>query len=137
MKRLIFVSSAILIGAAAQFAHAQPPAGGGFGGGMTFDAINQADEDGNKDDHLTVDELRAFFEQRMAAFGGRGGGGGGGGRGPGAGGPGGGPGGGDFLANMFGSWDANDDGIVTEAEFDERPRGGFGGGRGPGGPPPQ
>ena len=131
MKKLTLMSSAILIAGAVQVAQAQPPGGGGRFANMSFDAINQADEDGNKDDHLTIEELRTFFEERAAAGGPGGGGPGGGGPG-GGGGFGGGPGGGDFVVNIFGRWDANEDGMITATEFEERPRG-----RGPGGPPPQ
>jgi hypothetical protein len=110
----------------------------------TFDAINQADADGNKDDHLTVDELRVYFAEMTAA---RGGGPGGGA--PGGGAPGGAPGGGnqDFVATIFASWDTvpeGGDGMITEEEFNNRPQGGGGrrgggggGGFGGGGAPPQ
>jgi ABC-type glycerol-3-phosphate transport system substrate-binding protein len=121
------MGSALILVGASQLALAQPPGGGGGRGNMmTFDAINMADANGNKDDHLTLDEVRHYFEEMMAA---RGGGGGGGGRFGGAGG------GQDFVANMFSSWDTQPeggDGMVTEEEFNNRPqgRGGFGGGRG-------
>jgi hypothetical protein len=107
----------------------------------TFDAINMADEDGDKDDHLTQEEFVAWMQARMASFGGGGGPGGGpgaggpgpGGRGPGAGGPGSGG-----MAGMFGRWDTDGDGKVTREEFEGRPRGGPGGGPGAGGgAPPQ
>jgi hypothetical protein len=125
------MGSALILVGASQLALAQPPGGGGGRGGfanMTFDAINMADENGKKDDHLTLDELRHYFEEMMAA---RGGGGGGGGRFGG----GGGAGGQDFVATMFSNWDTEPeggDGMITEEEFNNRPqgRGGFGGGRG-------
>jgi len=106
-------------------AQAQPPGGGGRGGfaNMTFDAINQADEDGNKDDHLTLEEVRAYFAEMMA---GRGGGPAGGG-------------GQDMAAMIFANWDTvpeGGDGMITEEEFNNRPQGRRGGG-GFGGPPPQ
>lgn len=141
MKRLTILGSAIVIAGSWQLASAQPPGGGGGFTPPTFDSINMADDEGKKDDHLTLDEVRAYFAERFAAFGGRGPGGGGGppggggGAGPGGGGAGG-PGGGDFVANMFAQWDADDDGMVTQKEFDERPQG-RGGRRGGGGPPPQ
>jgi hypothetical protein len=119
VKRLTMVTSAIALVGAWQFASAQPPGGGGGFTPPTFDAINMADDQGKKDDHLTVDEVRAYFEKAFAGRGGPPGGGGGGG-------------GGDFAANIFGNWDANHDGMVTQKEFDERPQG-----RGRGGPPPQ
>jgi hypothetical protein len=123
---------------------------------MTFDGINTdktAVKIGDADAQvITPDELSAFFANIM---GGRGGGapgggapGGGGPRAGGAapqgaapggragpGGPGGGGGGFDPSA-MFGQWDADGDGYITQAEFDARPQGGRGGaGRGgPGGP---
>lgn len=125
MKKLTILSSALLIAGVWQAAQAQPPGGGGFGAGMTFDAINQADADGNKDDYLTVEELRAFMEERQAAGGGGGGRFGGGGQG-----------GGDFVATMFARWDTQPeggDGRITREEFDNRPRGRGG----PGGGPPQ
>lgn len=136
MKKATIVSSALLIVGGWQLAQAQPP-GGGRGGmaQMSFDAINQADEDGNKDDHLTIEEVRAFFEEMMA---GRAGGPGGGRAG------GGGPGGGDFIATIFSNWDTDPeggDGKITEEEFDNRQQMGGRGGAGPGGraggPPPQ
>jgi len=139
VRRLTVLSTAIALAGGWQLASAQPPGGGGGFTPPTFDAINMADDAGKKDDHLTLDEVRAYFETAFAGRGGppggRGGPGGGGG-GPGGGGPGGGaggPGGGDFVANMFGQWDADHDGMVTQKEFDERPQGR--GGRG--GPPPQ
>jgi poly(3-hydroxybutyrate) depolymerase len=86
---------------------------------LDFDAIDQADDDGNSDDQLTIDEVGAFFGNGPA-----------GNNGPAANGPGGG-----FAATAFGRWDANDDGIVTRQEFDDRPQfgggGGFGGGNQP------
>jgi hypothetical protein len=95
--------------------------------GMSFDAINQADEDGNKDDHLTLEEVRAFFEEMMAGRGGGPAGGGGPGGGAGAGGE-------DFVATIFANWDTDPeggDGKITEEEFENRPQGRRGG------PPPQ
>jgi hypothetical protein len=100
---------------------------------MSFDAINQADENGNKDDYLTLEEVSAWFEERLAAFAARGGGAGGGGGGR----------GGNFNPEtIFAAWDTDPeggDGKVTEAEFNARPqgggRGGFGGGGGRGAPP--
>lgn len=137
MKKMTMVSSALLIVGGWQLAQAQPP-GGGPGGFTppTFDSINQADEEGNKDDHLTIEEVRAYFEEMMA---GRAGGPGGGRAG---GGPGG-PGGEDFIATMFSNWDTDPeggDGMITEEEWDSRPQMGGrrgGGPGGPGGPPPQ
>lgn len=126
MKRLTIIGSAIALAGGWQLTQAQPPGGGGGFTPPTFDSINQADEDGNKDDHLTVEEVAAWFEERFAGFGGGGGGG------PGAGGPG----GGFSVETIFARWDTDPeggDGKVTEAEFDARQRGGggFGGGGGP------
>jgi hypothetical protein len=141
VKKLTILSSALIIAGAWQVVLAQPPGGGGGGGrggggflgNATFDAINQADENGNKDDHITLEELRTYFAEMQAA---RGGGGGGGGR------AGGGGGGQDFIANIFAQWDTvpeGGDGMITEEEFNNRPQGGRGGGGGRfgGGPPPQ
>jgi len=121
---------------------------------MTFDGINTdktAVKIGDADVQvITSDELSAFFANMM---GGRGGGAPGGGPPAGGGGPraggaapggGAGPGGGGGgrggfdPATMFGQWDADGDGYITQAEFDARPQGGRGGGGagrgGPGGP---
>jgi hypothetical protein len=130
VKKLTMISSAIVLAAGWQLAQAQPPGGGGGGRGgfgMSFDAINQADAEGKKDDYLTVEELTAFFAQLQAGRGGPPGGGGGGGGGRGF-----------DPANIFASWDTlpegAPDGKVTEAEFNNRPQGR---GRAGGGPPPQ
>ena len=131
MKRLTTISAAIVLAGGIQLAYAQPPGGGGGFTPPTFDAINQADADGNKDDHLTLEEVTAYFEEMMAGFGG--------GRG------GGGPGGGMDIAAIFAGWDTvpeGGDGMITEEEWDARPargggpgRAGGGGGRFGGGPP--
>jgi poly(3-hydroxybutyrate) depolymerase len=84
--------------------------GGNNAFALSFDAINQADKEGNRDDHLTRSEIEAFFGQTL---------------------------GGEFIAGVMDRWDANKDGVVTRQEFDERPafagrgRGGFGGGNQP------
>ena len=131
MRKLTILGSAIAIFVGWQVAQAQPPGGGGGRGGManvTFDAINKADENGKKDNHLTVEEVSAYFAEMMAA------------RGGGPGGPpgGGGAGGQDMGAQIFARWDTvpeGGDGMITEEEFNNRPQGGGRGGRG--GPPPQ
>jgi len=136
VKKQMILSSAIAFACGWQIAQAQPPGGGGGFAQMSFDAINQADDEGNKDDHLTLEEVTVWLEERLAGFGGRGGGGG-----PDAGGRG----GGMNAEAMFARWDTDPeggDGKITEAEFDARQRGGgrggFGGDRGGGGGgPPQ
>jgi hypothetical protein len=50
--------------------------------------------------------------------------------------PAGGPNGPPNVDTVFGNWDANKDGSVSQAEFDARPRPGGGGGPPPGGPAP-
>lgn len=148
MKRLTTISAAILLAGGIQLAYAQPPGGGGGRGGfggMDFDALNTDDTPGTANEGeqvLTVDEVGAFFEQMMAGRGGGGPGGGAqqgqaaGGGAPGGGAAGGrGRGGGGFdPTTIFANWDTNEDGEVTQAEFDARPQGGRGrGGGGPGG----
>ena len=93
---------------------------------MSFDTINQPGANGSPDDHLTPDEIRAFFGN----IGGRG-------AAPAANAPApaaDAPAGGDFVADVITRWDANADGMVTRQEFDNRPpaggRGAAGGGRG-------
>lgn len=116
MNKLGLISSALVVAIGWQAAQAQPPGGGGGFQPPTFDSINQADADGNKDDHLTVEEVTAYFETMMAGRGG------GGGRG-------------FDPATIFAGWDTipeGGDGKITQEEFDARPQG-----RGRGGPPPQ
>lgn len=101
-----------------------PPGSNGRGANgptaMTFDAINRAGPDGKSDDHLTLDEVRAYFDARTPAGNGRAA------NGPGAGGA------GDFVATAFQRWDTNTDGRITRQEFDDRPQpAGFGGGNQP------
>ena len=66
---------------------------------LDFDVIERAG-DGNDDGVLTLDEVRAFFENGPS---------------------------GDFAATTFERWDANGDGSVTRQEFDDRPQFGRGG----------
>jgi hypothetical protein len=79
----------------------------GGGGPPTFAGL-----DTNKNGSLTKEEVGAFFAGR------------------------GGPQGVPNVDDIFGRWDANKDGSVSQQEFDSRPRQGGPGGGPPGGAPP-
>ena len=134
MKTAIVIT-AVLAGVVSmnQSAVAQPPGGGGPGG---FAPPVFADIDKDDDGKIMPEELATYFQSRAAGAPGGAGPGGGAGGPPGGGA--GGPGGAFDPTAIFGRWDANSDGEVTEAEYDARPRGGQGGGApGAGGPPRQ
>src|SRR5262245_63573174 len=85
--------------------------GGGGGGPPTFDAIDK-----DKNGSLSLAEVTEWAKGRPA-----------------------GPNGAPDPAQILGRWDADKNGSVSKAEFDNRPRGGGGGGGPPGGggaPPP-
>jgi len=86
----------------------------------TFDSINGSNADGNEDDYLSLEEVKAWFAN---GFAGRAGGGG------------------AFDAEaIFAQWDTlpegAPDGKVTRQEFDARPVGAGRGRAGPGGGAP-
>ncbi len=125
MKTLKLLATATVL-LAAQLATAQPPAGGPPGG-MQPPAFK--DLDTNADGKIVQDEFNTVMQAMMANMPqGQGGGN--------ANAAGGAPGGmGMGMQQMFGRWDTNSDGGVTQEEFDARPRGmGMGGPGGPGGP---
>lgn len=138
MKKLTVISSAILLAGSWQLAQAQPPGGGGRGGGfanMSFDALNTdksnhemmgEGDDAHEVQILSIAEVEAYFNQLFAGR--QGGGGPPAGGAERAGGPGG---GGNFIQNMFARWDADGSGGVTEEEFNNRPQGRRGGGGAP------
>lgn len=125
--KLIGVAAALL---AAQLASAQPP-GGGPPGGMQPPQFK--DFDANADGKIVQEEFSASMQRMMANMpqGQGGGNANAAGGAPGAMGMG--------MEQMFGRWDANSDGGVTQEEFDARPRGmgmgGQGGPQGQGGAP--
>ncbi len=122
LKKAVVLTALISVLGAGHFAMAQPPGGGGPGGGFTPPTF--ADYDKDKNGKITKEEIAAYNAARAAAAPG-----GGGGRPP------------QNPDEVLGRWDTNKDGTVSQAEFDARPRGqggpggGGGGGGGAGGPP--
>ena len=90
MRKILFGLSLI---AAAGYALAQPPGGGGFTP-PTFDGIDK-----DKNGSLSQDEVAAWVATIPA-----------------------GPNGAPNAAEVFGRWDADKNGSVSKAEFDARPR---------------